>query len=143
MISNLDEKTSLEFLKQNKFGRLGCILDTGKPYVIPVNYLIDNEHIYIHSLPGQKISAMRSDPNICLQIDRIDEDGFEWQSVIVFGTFIEINNREEKTRILFKFYEEFPRFTPVEAKFDEENSMKKVIIFRIKLDSITGVSENY
>ena len=143
MINVLDEKTSLEFLENNKLGRLGCVLESGEPYVVPINYLFDEDKIYIHSLPGEKISAMRANSKICLQIDTIAEDGFEWQSVIAYGEYVEIDERELKTRILYKFYEEFPRFTPVEAKFDIGNSLKNVVMFRLKIVRLTGVSESY
>jgi nitroimidazol reductase NimA-like FMN-containing flavoprotein (pyridoxamine 5'-phosphate oxidase superfamily) len=143
MIKDLDEKTSLDFLKQNKLGRLGCILENGQPYVVPVNYLLDEDKIYIHSLPGQKISAMRSNPQICLQIDKIDKDSFKWQSVIAFGKFVELKDTQMKTNILFRYYGEFPRFTPVEAKFDVNNSLKNVVVFQLLIENLTGVSESF
>lgn len=143
MINQLDKKTSLELVKNNKFGHLGCVLENSEPYIVPINYLFADEDIYIHSLPGQKISAMRTNPKVCLQVEDIADDGFEWQSVIAVGEFEEIEGRDEKTKILYKFYEEFPQFTPVEAKFDKDKSLKSVIVFRIKNYSLTGVSENY
>ncbi len=143
MIDKMKEKESLEFMKNNSLGRLGCVLENGVPYVIPVVYLVEDEYVYIHSLPGQKVTAMRNNPNICLQIDRITDDGFQWQSVIAFGEFEEIENRDVKTKILYRYFEKFPRFTPVEAKFDVDNSLKNVVVFRIKNLRLTGVSENY
>ncbi len=143
MINTLNEKASLELLKNNRLGRLGCVLENGEPYIVPINYLFEDEYIYIHSLLGQKITAMRINPKICLQIDSIADDGFEWQSVIAHGEFEEIENRDIKTKILYRFYEDFPRFTPVEAKFNKEISLKNVIVFRIKDMNLTGVSESY
>ncbi len=143
MIKKLSEESSREFLREHSTARLGCILDSGEPYVVPVVYLYRDDSIYIHSLEGLKISAMRKNPKICLQTDEVQEDGFEWKSVIVFGEFKEITEQSKKTEVLFDFYKKFPKFTPVEAKFDDEVSMKSVIIFRIEIERITGVTESY
>jgi nitroimidazol reductase NimA-like FMN-containing flavoprotein (pyridoxamine 5'-phosphate oxidase superfamily) len=143
MINTLTENLSKKLLKNQKIGRLGCVLEGNKPYVVPVAYLFEEGNIYIHSFPGQKISAMRQNPKVCLQVDELADDGFEWQSVIVFGEFEEIRGREKKTKILYSFYEKFPRFTPVEANLDAENSLQSVIVFCINIEHLTGVSEGY
>ncbi len=143
MLKTLSKKSSREFLKQHHLGRLGCVLKNGEPYVVPVNYLFDDQYIYIHSLPGLKISAMRANPKICLQADEINGDGFEWRSVVTHGEFEEVKDREQKLKILFEFYEKFPHFTPVEAKIESKISLQNTIVFRIKISSLTGLAEDY
>jgi len=73
MIKNLDEKATRKLLKEQKLGHLGCVLDSGEPYVIPVNYLFKADGIYVHVLPGQKLDAMRANGKICLQVDKIED----------------------------------------------------------------------
>lgn len=143
MLTKMDVNTSLEFLKSKRFGHLGCVLESGEPYVLPVNFLFEKGQIYIHSMPGQKITAMKNNPKICLQIETVADDGFEWQSVIAFGEFKEVLDPNKKMKILFQFYEKFPRFTPVEASFEEKNSAATVVIFTIKIERLTGVEECY
>lgn len=143
MIKNLDEKSSKEFLKTKGFGRLGCVLESGEPYVVPVNYLFENNCIYIHSLPGEKITAMQSNPKVCLQTDEIADDGFEWQSVIAFGEFEIINDKKTKIKILNDFFNTFPRFTPVEARFADEDFDTDIVVFCIKIKRLTGIAESY
>src|SRR5213079_1645115 len=58
-------------IKSGKLGRLGCI-DNDEPYVVPINYVVDERSIYSHSLPGKKIDVLRSNPRACLQVDQID-----------------------------------------------------------------------
>ena len=60
MIKNLDEKATRKLLKEQKLGHLGCVLESGEPYVVPVNYLFKDDEIYIHCLPGQKLDALRA-----------------------------------------------------------------------------------
>ncbi|HJZ79224.1 MAG TPA: pyridoxamine 5'-phosphate oxidase family protein [Pyrinomonadaceae bacterium] len=57
----LDENEAWEVLRRGKCGHLGCI-DGDEPYVVPINYLVQEGCIYSHSLPGRKISAMREHP---------------------------------------------------------------------------------
>lgn len=143
MIDKMNERVSLNLLKNSKLGRLCCVLENLEPYVVPVNYLFTADSIYMHSLPGLKISAMRLNPKICLQIDRISDGGFKWQSVIASGEFEEITEIDERVEILEKFFKEFPRFTPVEANLTKGNSLEELIVFRIKDISLTGASENW
>lgn len=143
MIENLDDKTSRELLGKKRTGHLGCVLPSGEPYVVPVNYLFEDDRIYIHSLPGEKISAMRDNPRVCVQTEEIADDGFEWQSVIAFGEFREITDRKEKIRILSEFFDKFPLFTPVEARFEEEDFDADLVIFCVEINRLSGVAESY
>ena len=55
----LSEEEALALISAGKVGRLGCV-DNGEPYVVPINYVVDEGAIYSHSLPGRKIDAMRA-----------------------------------------------------------------------------------
>lgn len=143
MIINLDKEASQEFLNTQGMGYLGCVLESSEPYIVPVNFIFEDDSIYIHSLPGEKITAMRANPQVCLQTDKISDDGFEWKSVIAFGEYEEIEDKEKKKKLLISFYEKFPRFTPVEARFMEEDFATDIIVFRIKVKRLTGVAEVY
>ncbi len=140
MIEHLDENKARRLFKEQKFGHLGCILASGAPYVVPVNYLFLDDDIYIHSPPGDKIDALRSNGKICLQVEKI-KDPYQWQSAIVFGEFEEIKNKQTAVRILHEFTVNFPRLTPVEGIIAEEDRVGGVVLFRIKIKKITGIAE--
>ncbi len=141
MIMNLNENEARELLHDQKFGHLGCILESGEPYVVPVNYLFKDNGIYIHVLPGQKLDAMRINHKICLQVDKI-EDSSRWQSVIAFGEFQEIKKINEKIEILKKFSVHSERSTPVEAMIEEEWNLGGMVVFCLNIKRITGISES-
>lgn len=141
MIKPLDENAALEFLSKQKFAHLGCTLPDGEPYVVPVNYLYLDETIYLHSLPGKKINALRADGRICLQVEKI-EDSYNWQSVIVSGEFEEIKSNAVKTEIMQEFSKKFERLTPVEAMIEEKQDLGEIVIFRINIKRITGMAES-
>lgn len=139
MINQLGERESRELLKEEVTGRLGCS-DHGKPYIVPVYYLFDDNFVYVHSLPGHKIDVLRDNPNACLQVDRIKDD-FHWRSVLAFGHYEEVNDTNERQRILSDLFRRLPHMTPVESQMDKPAS--DTIVFRIRVTDITGVYENW
>lgn len=139
MIKTLDENTARKFLGEQNFGHLGCTLEDGNPYVIPVNYLFIKNHIYFHSLPGKKIDALRKNGKICLQVEKIED--ICWKSVIAFGEFYEIKQTNEKIDILLEFNKQFPQLTPVEAMNHADRTPDETIVFRINIKRLTGIAE--
>src|SRR4051794_10017230 len=106
MISTLSPEESYTLLRGARVARLGCF-DGAWPYVVPVNYVFDGESVYVHSLPGRKIAAMRENPRVCLQVDEIHGD-FEWRSVIAFGPYEELHDADERAHALGLLLSHFP-----------------------------------
>src|SRR5262245_27002334 len=138
-IGRLGETDSLVILREGTLGRLGCVDDDG-PYVVPVNYVFDGKDIYIHSLPGKKINALRANPRVCLQVDEI-KDAYNWRSVIAFGKYEEISDEKTREELLGKLFSRLTHMTPVESKLTK--GLQETIVFRIKVDEITGMSEEW
>lgn len=136
----LFEEEARELLSAARIGRLGCV-DNGEPYVVPINYVFQDGSIYSHSLPGRKINALRAHPRVCLQVDEI-EDNFNWRSVLAFGDFEEIRVPTDRRSVLNKLLSRFPSLTPVESVIARDGSAPDSIVFRIRVDRITGVSED-
>jgi nitroimidazol reductase NimA-like FMN-containing flavoprotein (pyridoxamine 5'-phosphate oxidase superfamily) len=83
---------------------------------------------------------MRANPYVCLQVDEI-KDTFNWLSVIAFGRFEDVYDTTERDRILAAMFQRFQYLTPVESK--ARDTLSDVIVFRIRIERITGVSENW
>jgi nitroimidazol reductase NimA-like FMN-containing flavoprotein (pyridoxamine 5'-phosphate oxidase superfamily) len=86
----------MELVKRVSIGRLACSLND-QPYVTPVAFSYEPDCIYIVSTFGQKIRWMRQNPKVCLQVDEI-EDRSNWRSVIVTGTYLELQRPEHTAR---------------------------------------------
>lgn len=136
---NSDEARKL--FEKTTVGRLGCIVDGG-PYVVPINFHLEGEHLYSHSLPGLKINGLRENPLTCVQVDEILDD-LQFKSAIAFGHFEEITNEDGRQEILGKLLRRFPMLTPVESALVSDGSPPPVIVFRIKIDRFSGVAEGY
>src|SRR4030095_10900116 len=138
-MKGLGEEEALELLSSAKVGRLGCVAN-GEPYVVPINFFFEDGFIYSHSLPGRKIEALRKHPRACLQVDSIEHD-FKWRSAIAFGNFEEIRAPSERRAILTKLLERFPLLTPVESTMAQDAGSFDSVVFRIRIDRITGAVE--
>ena len=76
------------FLRAQRIARLGCHVD-GLTYVVPVIYAYDGESIFAVTTDGQKVTMMRENPRVCVEVDEYDVDGRgSWQSVIAFGALL-------------------------------------------------------
>ena len=135
----LEQSEAIEILGRQSLGRLGCIAD-GEAYVVPVNYFFDGQDIYIHSLPGKKIDALRAHGRACLQVDEI-QNSFEWRSVIAYGDYDEITDEHLRIVTMSELFKRLPQMTPVESKMTLER--KDSIVFRLRVDQITGVGETW
>jgi len=139
MFQALSETQTRDLLQTAPVGRLGCIVEGG-PYVVPISYIVEGNSIYSHSLAGTKISAMRENPRVCVQVDKI-ETSLRWTSVLAFGTFEELTDDEERHRVMNKLLYRFPLLTPVESTLARDAGSTEVVVFRIKIDKLTGVAE--
>ena len=139
MITTLDNQQARKVLQSARVARLGCIVN-GEPYIVPINYNFEGDYLYSHSLPGLKINGLRENPRACVQVDDIESD-LHWRSAMAFGTFEEITKFEERAETLNKLLSRFPMLTPVEDAIAGDGYSPEVVVFRIKIDRVTGVSE--
>lgn len=141
MWNHLDEVQARELVASNRLAHLGCVLEDGSPYVVPVNYVYRCGSIYIHSLEGTKVQALRKNPNTCVQVEKIHTP-FNWKSVIAYGTFEEVIDPGERSAVIDELLSRFADLTPVEGLGTSGPENGNVVIFKISIDKITGVGEN-
>ena len=88
MIGTLDTAAIEALLESEVVGRIGCHAD-GQTYVVPVSYVYDGDAVYGHTSEGRKIEMMRSNPQVCFEIDRVS-GAMEWDSVVADARFEEL-----------------------------------------------------
>jgi nitroimidazol reductase NimA-like FMN-containing flavoprotein (pyridoxamine 5'-phosphate oxidase superfamily) len=150
MLGKLNNEQIEVLLNDLPIGRIGCHAD-GVTYVVPVNYVYDGDFIYAHSGEGLKINIMRKNPEVCFQLDKI-ENMFNWQSVICWGTFEELTGIQETQDAMMKL---IAKVEPYLSKSDDAHPShgitdkasdiefeKELILYRIKLTKKTGRFEN-
>ena len=139
MMRTLSQDDARKLFQFARIVRLGCIVN-GEPYVVPINCHLEDDSLYSHSLNGLKISGLRENPRACVQVDEIESELF-WRSAIAFGKFEEISKPNERADVLNKLLGKFPMLTPVESAIAIDGSPQEVVVFRIRIERVTGVSE--
>jgi uncharacterized protein len=139
VIKEMNRDEAMALLGEQRVGRLGCAL-RDEPYVVPINYLLEGESLYFHSLPGRKVRTLRANPRACLQVDEV-RDAYHWRSVIAFGAYDEIEDPRERERILGAMFQRLPQMTPVESRMTKGQS--EAVVFRLVIEQLTGVIEDW
>jgi nitroimidazol reductase NimA-like FMN-containing flavoprotein (pyridoxamine 5'-phosphate oxidase superfamily) len=91
MSGTLSDAKIDDVLTTEIFGHLGCI-DNGKPYVVPMAFVFQENVLYGQTTEGKKIEMLRKNPKVCFQVER-HKDG-KWQSVMCHGTFEELDFKD-------------------------------------------------
>ena len=94
MLGKLTDMQIEQVLYANFVGRIGCYAD-GRMYIVPVTYVYDDGYIYAHSKEGLKVQMMRKNPQVCFQVDAM-ENMTNWRSVIVWGEYQELKSEKEQ-----------------------------------------------
>ena len=136
----LDETKAILFNGQE------CVMavcdEDNTPYAVPLNYVYDGTHIYLHSAKsGHKIDALKHNPNISLcVIDKSDVIAEEFttyfRSVIVFGTASFIETEAEKVEALKKLSEKYSK--GIDPSNEIARFLKAVEIIEISILKMTG-----
>ena len=128
-----------ELLNRVSVGRLACSLEN-QPYVVPICFVYEPEHLYVFSTLGQKIKWMRQNPKVCLQTDQIG-DRSNWISVVLTGTFLELLEPVEKehARERLAQFSDWWKMPLAERRERTSDLSIEPIFFRIDIASMSGL----
>jgi hypothetical protein len=96
-----------QFLTCARIGRIGLISKEG-PYIVPVGFGYSDGKIFFHTCrEGLKMEAIRSNPNVCFEVDESISDGSLAKSVIIWGRVEVIEEKERTIPYLQKLIEKY------------------------------------
>ena len=127
MIHELHPDEIESVLHRHHVGRLACVL-AGEPYLVPITYTYQDGFIYGHTLPGQKLDAMRAEPRVSFEVDERWETD-TWRSVVVRGVFEELTTESYRDAALAALHQVYP---------DASRAMEGGVFFRIRPTATTG-----
>ena len=140
----LSETAVKEVFAKGNHGTLAVNGDDGYPYAVPVNYVYDNDKIYIHSAKyWYKIDAIKKNNKVCFSAilnSRVQQDKFTaaYQSVVAFGKISFVEDESERRRILEQFiYKLSPDFIEGGMKFVDA-AIGKTALLCIDVEDIKG-----
>lgn len=139
----MSPEAMLPYLNESQYGVLSVMGDNDYTYAVPLNFVYDNEKIYVHGLNhGHKVDALRANPKIsfCIvdgAIAKPAEFTFAYTSIIIFGTAKQLDGDEKRAaieRVIRKYsVDHFEKGQKViQAMWD------KFAAFEITIDHITG-----
>ena len=137
-IDEMGQKEIHELLHKVGHGHLGCIHE-GKPYVIPMNYYIEEEDIYLFTTLGMKTHDLDANPEICLQVEEIREP-LHWRSAIVNGRASRLTEQEDIDRVMHLVKERNPMLSPAINRTwtDSQGRSEVIAIYRIDASEMSG-----
>lgn len=127
-IRDLNEAQIEHLLRTAIVGRIACSHpEEPRPYLVPLAYGYDGVAIYAHSGPGRKLTNMRANPLVTIEVDTARAPDC-WQSVIAEGRFEELAGaeRDRALRLIYPKPAEIPNLGP------------QTVVYRIVLTSKSG-----
>lgn len=90
VVQEISHAECLELLRTSEVGRVGGTVD-GHPFVLPVNYAVDGDHVVFKTAAGTKLSGSTF-ARVAFEVDGFDaEDRTGW-SVVVEGVATDISD---------------------------------------------------
>lgn len=135
-----------EVIRSVQVCHVGMVDLDGKPYVLPFNFGVDEQFIWLHSArEGKKNTILRKNPSVCIAFSSDYQLGFrhehvacsyfmKYKSVLVFGDVEFVEDYDLKVygmNVIMKHY------TGKEFSYNPP-AINNVEIFRVKLEHITG-----
>ena len=137
MLGELNPQQVEDLLHGEVIARIGCISD-GRVYVVPVTYVYDGTYVWGHAMDGAKLKAMRADPNVCVEVEHVD-DMSNWRSVIAWGTFEECQGEDWDTGMALLVERIMPFLTfPPHAPPPDMSALRRGSVYRIVLTRKSG-----
>jgi len=91
-----------ELLSSSDVGRLGLSVEN-KPYVVPASCWYRSGTVYFHSGEGKKVDYMTANSRVCVQVDRVAEDG-SWWSIIIYGNVVLSRDPKDRMAVFRKIF---------------------------------------
>ena len=147
MIGELTANEVELLLASEVIGRIGCHAD-GLTYVVPVTYAYSEGAVYCHSGDGLKLRLMRKNPDVCFEVEHIDDLAI-WRSVIARGRFEELTGRAAADgmrifvdRMVPLMVSETARPTHGVGSDAQPDARKQAVAYRIVLGEKSGRFEH-
>jgi len=161
----------LEVIDKSKFGIISMLDQDKEPYGLPLSIVRDEENLYFHSaMDGRKVIIFEKNPHVSIafvgqvvvpenytkeELDEIakDESGAglllshvfttEFQSAIVKGKVVLIEDREEKIRAMKLICE---KYTPSKMDYFDlaiHAGLNSTHVYKIGIEEITAKRKRY
>jgi PPOX class probable F420-dependent enzyme len=112
-------RAHIDFLHAQRTGHLATVDAHGRPHNVPVCFVVQSGHIYIaidekpkRGRPEElrRLRNVRSNPHVCLVVDRYEEDWSQLAWLQVRGQAVLVEDRDERAAALEALRERYPQY---------------------------------
>ena len=137
-IDEMSTKEIMDLLHKVGHGHLGFVGE-GHPYVVPMHYYLRDSAIYIFTTVGMKTEYMDANPEVCLQIEEVD-NLLHWRSVVVTGRAERLTVKQNIDQAMQFIKTENPTLSPALNRtwIDAWGRGEVIAIYRIYESEISG-----
>ena len=150
----------VNFLNEEKTGRIGSIDENGYPQIIPMNFVFTNNAIYMHShIRGEKLDNIKRDSKVGFEVDKnleflpsyfFDPEDASladtlYISVIIKGEASVINENEEKVlalNALMKKYQPEGKYSPMKEDMEVLDAVAVIKIVPKEMNGKYKIGQN-
>ena len=139
----MNDMEALELLIKSEYGILSTCGEGNQPYGVPLSYVVIDKNIYLHGAGvGTKLDNIAINDKVSFTVvgkTKVLQDKFstEYESIIVFGRAI-ILNEEEKYEPLLEFIRKYsPEFIE-QGKLYIDRAKKETTLIKIEIYSFSG-----
>ncbi len=143
----LTEEEAMDVVRKGEYGVLSTVGEDGKPYAVPLSYVLDEEKkvIYFHGTAagGQKMDNILANPSVCFTVVRNTEVlpsqfSTKYYSASVFGPAKVVEEEEEKKKALLLLVRKYSPDYEEQGRAYIDRAIRAVSVVRIDVDRTTG-----
>ena len=140
----LDDTAAMALLKRGEYGILSTSDEHNRPYGIPVNYVVMEDHIFFHcATEGQKLENITANRDVSFCVvghTELIPDKFStrYESVVVSGNADIVNDAALKNKALEALVEKYAPEHIAAGKAYIEKLKAKTAVVRISIDHLAG-----
>ncbi len=141
-IHDMSHESMIALLQKVHVGRIACVQES-QPYITPLSFAYDRNSLYSFATAGKRISWMRANPLVCVEVDSIVSRD-RWQTIIASGTYEELPNTTEYIEQQVLAYELLSKaanwWEPGFVKTWHRGVVRplQTVYFRINITELTG-----
>lgn len=144
----LEKDEAMDVLARAEYGSLATIDGHGRPYTVPVHYVLDGKSLYIHcAREGKKLDNIKNNPEVCISAVRSmkivpNELSTAFESAVANGRAAMVSDEAEIRKALLAMVEKYDMpAMPLADKAIEKN-LKAVAIIRVDIYKVTGKADH-
>jgi len=149
----MSDKDSEALLHRALVGRIGTVDPDGTPYVVPLNFVFEEQpgriHLHLAKQPGHLASNLKFSPKVCFEVDEPGpliatgetacETDHAYESVVCFGRAHVVADERERTRVASLFVRKYVDGHMAGRSYKPGLALLSIVDFvTVEIDVMTG-----